>query len=95
MRGIWTDENRLRIWLELELLASEALAKAGVVPKADFQRLKAERAAGRPSSCPPKDVKVNSDAVITHTKSYAPQVRSGTNLRTAMADFFIKSYPCR
>jgi adenylosuccinate lyase len=41
MRGIWTDENRLRIWLELELLASEALAKDGVVPKADFQRLKA------------------------------------------------------
>ncbi len=41
MRGIWTDENRLRIWLELELLASEALVKSGVVPAGDFASLKA------------------------------------------------------
>lgn len=41
MRGIWTDENRLRIWLEIELLASEALTRAGVVPAKDFRRLKA------------------------------------------------------
>ncbi len=40
MRGIWTDENKLRIWLEIELLASEALVKAKVVPAADFARLK-------------------------------------------------------
>ena len=32
MRAIWTDENKLRIWLQIELLASEALAAEGTVP---------------------------------------------------------------
>ena len=41
MRAIWTDENKLRIWLQIELLASEALVGEGVVPKADFAKLKA------------------------------------------------------
>jgi adenylosuccinate lyase len=40
MRAIWTDENKLRIWLKIELLASEALVKEGIVPKADFTRMK-------------------------------------------------------
>jgi adenylosuccinate lyase len=41
MRAIWTDENKLRLWLQIELLASEALVKQGVVPKADFAKIKA------------------------------------------------------
>ena len=41
MRAIWTDENKLRIWLQIELLASEALVKEGVVPAKDFARIKA------------------------------------------------------
>jgi adenylosuccinate lyase len=41
MRSIWTDENKLRIWLQVELLASEALVREGIVPKADFARIKA------------------------------------------------------
>jgi adenylosuccinate lyase len=41
MRGIWTDENKLRIWLQIELLASEALVQEGVVPAADFEKIKA------------------------------------------------------
>ena len=41
MRAIWTDENKLRIWLQIELLASEALVREGVVPRADFLRIKA------------------------------------------------------
>jgi adenylosuccinate lyase len=40
MRAIWTDENKLRIWLQIELLASEALVKQGVVPRADFAKMK-------------------------------------------------------
>ena len=40
LRAIWTDENKLRIWLQIELLASEALAAEGVVPQADFARMK-------------------------------------------------------
>jgi adenylosuccinate lyase len=41
MREIWTEENKLRIWLQIELLASEALVEEGVVPAEDFQVLKA------------------------------------------------------
>ncbi|MCZ7639533.1 MAG: adenylosuccinate lyase [Verrucomicrobia bacterium] len=41
MRAIWTDENKLRIWLQIELLASEALVKLGIVPAADFARIQA------------------------------------------------------
>ena len=40
MRAIWTDENKLRLWLQIELLASEALVKEGVVPRADFAKMK-------------------------------------------------------
>jgi adenylosuccinate lyase len=41
MRAIWTDENKLRLWLQIELLASEALTAEGVVPKADLAKMKA------------------------------------------------------
>lgn len=41
MRAIWTDENKLRIWLQIEMLASEALVNEGIVPKADFAKMKA------------------------------------------------------
>ena len=40
MRAIWTDENKLKIWLQIELLASEALVKEGIVPKSDFAKMK-------------------------------------------------------
>src|SRR5204862_1279842 len=40
MRAIWTDENKLKIWLQIELLASEALVKEGVVPAEDFAKMK-------------------------------------------------------
>ncbi len=39
MRAIWTDENKLNLWLQIEMHASEALVKEGIVPKADFTRM--------------------------------------------------------
>src|SRR5213596_2622797 len=41
MRAIWTDESKLKIWLQIELLASEALVAEGIVPRSDFERIKA------------------------------------------------------
>jgi adenylosuccinate lyase len=41
MRAIWTDENKLKLWLRIELLASEALVKEKIVPARDFARIKA------------------------------------------------------
>lgn len=32
MGKIWADENRFRLWLEIEILACEAQAKAGIIP---------------------------------------------------------------
>ena len=32
MREIWTEQRKLEIWLQIELLASEALVAEGVVP---------------------------------------------------------------
>ena len=40
MRAIWTDENRLRLWLQVELLAGGALVRESVVPRADFTKIK-------------------------------------------------------
>src|SRR5206468_434995 len=41
MRAIWTDENKLRLWLLIESYASEALVKEGIVPAKDFARIRA------------------------------------------------------
>ena len=41
MRAIWTDENKLDLWLQIELHATEALVKDGIVPKGDFAKMRA------------------------------------------------------
>ena len=41
MREIWSEPNKLAIWLKIELLASKALVKEGVVPQPDYLKLKA------------------------------------------------------
>ena len=41
MREIWTEQRKLEIWLQIEILASEALCKEGLVPKADLAVIKA------------------------------------------------------
>jgi len=44
MREIWTDQRKLEIWLQIELLATEALVQEGVVPKRDFEIIKSRAA---------------------------------------------------
>ena len=41
MGRIWSDENKFRQWLEVELAASEALAEMGVVPEEAARALRA------------------------------------------------------
>src|SRR6202167_1070241 len=41
MRGIWTEQRKLEIWLQIELLAAEALVAEGLIPPADFAQMKA------------------------------------------------------
>lgn len=40
MGAIWTDENRYNAWLEVEILADEAWAELGDIPKEDVQKIR-------------------------------------------------------
>ena len=41
MRAVWTEENKFRAYLEVEILASEAWCELGVVPAEDVKKLRA------------------------------------------------------
>lgn len=41
MRAIWTEENKFKAWLEVELCACEAWAELGTIPKEDVAALRA------------------------------------------------------
>lgn len=41
MGRIWTDQNRYQAWLEVEILADEAWAELGEIPKEDVQKIRA------------------------------------------------------
>jgi len=40
MRKIWSDERKFQIWLEIEVLACEAMAELGQIPKKDAQEIR-------------------------------------------------------
>src|SRR5665213_3245420 len=40
MGAVWSDRNKFRQWLEVELAATETLAELGVVPPLDAQQLR-------------------------------------------------------
>lgn len=43
MKGIWSEENKFRKWLQVEILACEAQAELGIIPKESLNTIK-ERA---------------------------------------------------
>ncbi|WP_251869112.1 adenylosuccinate lyase [Enterococcus italicus] len=40
MGNIWTDKNRYRAWLEVEILATEAWSELGEIPKEDVKKIR-------------------------------------------------------
>lgn len=76
---------------DIKLLRTEGQA-AGAAYRA---RLDAERKAGKPSSCPPKGTRVNSDQLLAFLRTYPESARTRITMRTALADYFIRTYPCR
>jgi len=72
MRDIWTEQRKLEIWLQIELLASEALAAEGVVPKEDFAVMK-DRAAFQLERCKELERTLNHD-VIAFTTNVAENI---------------------
>ncbi len=75
---------------DIKVLKAEGMA-AGMAYR---DRLKAEKAQGKPSSCPPEKAKMTPDLLLTHLRAYGPAARTGTTMKTAMADYFIRKYPC-
>ena len=42
MRELWADERKFSIWLEIEVLACEAMASLGLIPSADAEEIRAK-----------------------------------------------------
>lgn len=42
MAAFWTDQRKYEIWLEIEVLACEAMAEIGVLPKEDAQTIRSK-----------------------------------------------------
>ena len=40
MGAIWTEQNKFQAWLEVEILACEAWAEIGEIPKNDVKKLR-------------------------------------------------------
>jgi adenylosuccinate lyase len=74
MRNIWTDQRKLEIWLQIELLAAEALVQQGIVPQADFEQMKA-KAAFSLERCKELERTLNHD-VIAFTTNVAENINS-------------------
>jgi adenylosuccinate lyase len=72
MREIWTEQRKLEIWLQIELLASEALCRQGLVPRKDFEQIK-ERAAFTIERCRELERTLNHD-VIAFTTNVAENI---------------------
>src|SRR5438445_9599351 len=72
MREIWSEQRSLEIWLQIELLAAEALCVQGLVPKKDLAQMKA-RAAFNLERCKQLERTLNHD-VIAFTTNVAENI---------------------
>jgi len=72
MRDIWTEQRKLEIWLQVELLATEALVEQGIVPKSDFKKMKS-RSAFSIERCKELEKTLNHD-VIAFTTNVAENI---------------------
>jgi adenylosuccinate lyase len=72
MREIWSEQRKLEIWLQIELLASEALCAEGLVPRKDLAQMK-RRAAFNVERCKELERTLNHD-VIAFTTNVAENI---------------------
>ena len=66
---------------DIKVLRAEGEAAGGAYKA----RLTHEKAAGRPSSCPPKGARVNSDQLLAFLRTYPEAVRPRVSMKQAMA----------
>jgi adenylosuccinate lyase len=72
MREIWSEQRKLEIWLQIELLAGEALVAEGIVPKQDLAQMNA-KAAFTIERCKELEKTLNHD-VIAFTTNVAENI---------------------
>src|SRR5918993_206920 len=72
MREIWTEQRKLEIWLQVELLAAEALVDEGLIPKKDFDQMRT-KAAFSIERCKELEKTLNHD-VIAFTTNVAENI---------------------
>jgi adenylosuccinate lyase len=72
MREIWTEQRKLEIWLQIELLVSETLSAQGLVPGKDLAQMKA-RASFSLERCKELERTLNHD-VIAFTTNVAENI---------------------
>jgi adenylosuccinate lyase len=72
MREIWSEQRKLEIWLQIELLAAEALCEQGLVPGRDLEQMKS-RAAFSIERCKELERTLNHD-VIAFTTNVAENI---------------------
>jgi len=42
LKNIWSDENKYKIWLDIELAAAEAMEKFKIIPKGVVKKVKSK-----------------------------------------------------
>src|SRR5947207_935733 len=77
MREIWSEQRKLEIWMQIELLASEALCAQGLVPKEDLAQMKA-KSAFKVERCKELEKTLNHD-VIAFTTNVAENIGAPAN----------------
>src|SRR6201996_7853127 len=66
MAGIWTAENRYRIWFEIEALAAEGMARIGAIPEPAARAIR-ETGAPKLAAIGPTDIE-RIDAIERETR---------------------------
>ena len=58
-------------------------------------RIAEQRAAGKPlSTCPPPKMGMTSRVLLEHLRSYPLAARPRVTMKTAMAEWIVRTYPC-
>jgi len=73
MGKIWSDENKFRTWLQVEVAASETLAEAGIVPKSAARAIRVKGAGFEVARIYQVEAEVKHD-VIAFTTAVAEKV---------------------
>ncbi len=85
LREIFGERHKLELWLQIELLALEALAESGVVPEADYERIRREVGEVDPDRAREIERESQHD-VIAFLRSITERPRAGGALAPLRAD---------